>query len=88
MNLLPPSHTVSETFRFRPRLRRLAASLTLAFSGAAAFASPVTHFVTTCNDPDISPLCDGHDDGTLRKAFTCAGNARLPLGWSVRDRTS
>jgi hypothetical protein len=36
--------------------------------------APVTHLVTTCNDPDISPLCDGHDDGTLRKAFTCAGN--------------
>lgn len=37
-------------------------------------ASPITHVVTTCDDPDISPLCDGHDDGTLRKAFTCAGN--------------
>jgi hypothetical protein len=35
--------------------------------------------VTTCNDPDISPLCDGHDDGTLRKAFTCANSDTIDL---------
>jgi hypothetical protein len=74
MNFLSRSDTVGVSLHLRPRLRRLAASLALAFSGAAALAAPVTHVVTTCDDPDVSPLCDGKDDGTLRKAFTCAGN--------------
>lgn len=33
-----------------------------------------THFVTTCDDTLVLPTCDGIDDGTLRKAFACAGN--------------
>jgi hypothetical protein len=45
---------------------------------AAAVPGPattlgVTHLVTTCAD-QLVPTCDGVDDGTLRKAFSCAGN--------------
>jgi len=55
-------------------MHRIAASLALAFSGSAALAAPVTHVITTCDDSGIAPLCNGQDDGTLRKAFTCAND--------------
>jgi hypothetical protein len=41
---------------------------------ASAVASVHTHFVTTCDDPPVVPTCDGQEDGTLRKAFSCALN--------------
>lgn len=52
-------------------VRPLAAALALSLS-ATALADPLTHFVTSCSDAAVSPVCDGIDDGTLRKAFVCA----------------
>jgi len=40
---------------------------------APATTLGVTHLVTTCDD-QLVPACDGVEDGTLRKAFFCAGN--------------
>ena len=34
----------------------------------------VTHFVTTCDDQIVPFVCDGVEDGTLRKAYSCAHN--------------
>lgn len=50
------------------RLRPLAACLALAFDAHAA----TSHLVTTCADSDVPPTCDGVEDGTLRKAYSCA----------------
>ena len=72
MNSLLPADAGGMPLRLRSHRHRLAAALALAFSGTTAVAEPVTHVVTTCADPGISALCDGSDDGTLRKAFTCA----------------
>ena len=56
--------------RRRPLVAALALSPLLA--SVAAFADPVTHVVTTCNDALFLPVCKGSDDGTLRQAFACA----------------
>jgi hypothetical protein len=53
------------------RLRPLAACLMLASGAATAGA---THVVTTCADSLVFPVCDGQDDGTLRRSFFCAQN--------------
>lgn len=74
MKSLPTADAGGISARSCARRQRLAASLALAFSGTAAVAEPVTHFVTTCDDPFVSATCDGDDDGTLRKAFACAGD--------------
>src|SRR5215468_11951958 len=74
MHFPAPSAARGAEFRSRRRLRPLATALALACSGTDALAAPSTHIVTTCDDPVVLPLCDGHDDGTLRKALTCAGN--------------
>jgi hypothetical protein len=54
------------------RLDPLMACLALApWAGATA---AVTHVVDQCSDSAAPFVCDGNDDGTLRKAFSCAGN--------------
>ncbi len=55
-------------------LRPLAAALALSqFTiPGMALADGVVHVVNTCDDAPITPVCDGVDDGTLRKAFRCA----------------
>jgi hypothetical protein len=49
-----------------------ALALTPLFASALALAAPVTHVVTTCDDPPGLPLCNGIDDGTARQALACA----------------
>jgi hypothetical protein len=39
-----------------------------------ATAQGVTRLVTTCDDQIVPFVCDGVDDGTLRKAYSCAHN--------------
>jgi hypothetical protein len=34
----------------------------------------LAHVVNTCDDAPVLPICDGKDDGTLRKAYFCAQN--------------
>jgi hypothetical protein len=66
----PPSRSYS---KIRPlRLNPLMACLALIPCAEAAAA--VTHVVDTCSDTSAPVVCDGNDDGTLRKAFSCAGN--------------
>jgi hypothetical protein len=55
-------------------LRLLRSPTTAAAGSLLSAAAPVTHIVTTCDDTGVAPTCDGQDDGTLRKAFSCAGN--------------
>jgi hypothetical protein len=50
------------------RLCPLAACLALAFDAHAATVHPVT----TCADAPVLPVCNGIEDGTLRKAYSCA----------------
>ena len=50
------------------RLRPLAACLALAFDAHATTVHPVT----TCADAPVLPVCNGIEDGTLRKAYFCA----------------
>jgi len=50
------------------RLCPLAACLALAFDANAATVHPVT----TCADAPVLPVCNGIEDGTLRKAYFCA----------------
>lgn len=59
--------------RAHPR-RPLAAALALTplFASALALAAPVTHVVSTCDDPPVLPVCNGVDDGTARQALACA----------------
>jgi len=54
------------------RLNRLMACLALVPCAGATAA--VTHVVDQCSDSAAPFVCDGIDDGTLRKTFTCAGN--------------
>jgi hypothetical protein len=52
------------------RLNPLVACLALVPCAQAMAAT--THVVDTCNDASAPFVCDGTDDGTLRKAFACA----------------
>ena len=54
------------------RLNRLMACLAIVPCAGATAA--VTHVVDQCSDSAAPFVCDGIDDGTLRKAFSCAGN--------------
>jgi len=55
-------------------LRPLAAALSLSQLVVSGFAQAdeITHIVTTCDDVPVVPVCNGVEDGTLRKAFACA----------------
>jgi hypothetical protein len=56
-------------------LRPLAAGVALILSTTTPAAiGAVTHLVTTCNDQNPVNDCSVSDDGTLRRAFVCAGN--------------
>lgn len=44
----------------------------LAFAPLADATAGVAHIVTECSDVLATVVCDGQDDGTVRKAFTCA----------------
>ena len=46
----------------------------LALIPCAEATAAVTHVVDTCSDTSVPFVCDGIDDGTLRKAFACAGD--------------
>jgi hypothetical protein len=75
MNFRSLSGRLGASLHARPLLRPLAVSMVLAFSGSAALAEPVTHVVTTCDDPLPVPLtCAESTDGTLRQGFLCAQN--------------
>ena len=75
MNFHSFSGRLGASLHARPLLRPLAVSMVLAFSGSAALAEPVTHVVTTCDDPLPVPLtCAESTDGTLRQGFLCAQN--------------
>jgi len=73
MNFHSLSRRLGASLHARPLLRPLAVSMVLAFSGSAALAEPVTHVVTTCDDPLPVPLtCAETIDGTVREGFLCA----------------
>jgi hypothetical protein len=75
MNFHSLSGRLGASLHARPLLRPLAVSMLLAFSGSAALAEPVTHVVTTCDDPLPVPLtCAESTAGTLRQGFLCAQN--------------
>ena len=52
------------------RLNRLMACMALV--PCVETMAAVTHVVDTCSDAGAPAVCDGIDDGTLRKAFSCA----------------
>jgi len=72
MNRHGPAPSRSNSTIRSLRLNPLMACLALVPCAGAAAA--VTHFVDTCSDTSTLVVCDGSDDGTLRKAFTCANN--------------
>lgn len=65
----PPPSRGNSTMRSL-RLNPLMACLAFAPLGNAT--ASVVHVVTECSDVLATVVCDGPDDGTLRKAFTCA----------------
>jgi hypothetical protein len=64
----PPSrgNSVKRSLRLNPLMA------CLALVPCAEAAAVVTHVVNTCSDTAAPFVCDGQDDGTLRKAFACA----------------
>ena len=71
------------------RLNRLMACLAIVPCAGATAA--VTHVVDQCSDSAAPFVCDGIDDGTLRKAFSCAGNnerSTCPRSTAARSRSA